>query len=177
MIGTKHTVYFARDKIKGAGVVGSINNVTSLSNRFTYVHHFCFGNKWINILFSRTFLYYGHLKQHRSVNPIRPRERQFPYGHPLIYTWNDDHILAYVEGARDVIVIPCHVVGSKHTVYFVQDKIKGADVVGSRNHVTSLTNKFPKLISLPTSTIFVSGTSKSVFYFLEFSCTTAILKI
>ena len=39
------------------------------------------------------------------------------------------------------------------------DKIKVADVVVSTNHVTFLTNRFPRLISLPTSTIFVSGTS------------------
>ena len=32
------------------------------------------------------------------------------------------------------------------------------DVVKSINHVTSLTNRFSKLIILPTSTIFVSGT-------------------
>ena len=68
----------------------------------------------------------------------------------------------------------CHVVGSKHTVYFVLDKIKGADVVGSINHLTFLTNRFSRLISLPTSTIFVSGTSKSVSYFPDFSCITAI---
>ena len=40
-----------------------------------------------------------------------------------------------------------------------RDKIKGADVVVSTNHVTFLTTKFPRLICLPTSTIFVSGTS------------------
>ena len=38
-------------------------------------------------------------------------------------------------------------------------KIKVADVVVSTNHVTFLTNRLPRLISLPTSTIFVSGTS------------------
>ena len=68
-------------------------------------------------------------------------------------------------------------VGSKHTVDFAWDKIEGVDIVGSINHVTFLTNRFSKLISLPMSTIFVSGTSESVFYFLEFSCITAILKI
>ena len=40
-----------------------------------------------------------------------------------------------------------------------QDKIKEADVVMSTNHGTFLTNRFPTLISLPTSIIFVSGTS------------------
>ena len=40
-----------------------------------------------------------------------------------------------------------------------QDKIKGVDVVVSTNHVTFLTNWFPRLISLPVSTIFISGTS------------------
>ena len=59
---------------------------------------------------------------------------------------------------------PYHVIGSKC-----------ADVVESINHVTFLTNRFSRLISLPTSTIFVSGTSESVSYFLEFSCITAIL--
>ena len=39
------------------------------------------------------------------------------------------------------------------------DKIKVADIVVSTNHVTFLTNRFPRLISLPTSAIFVSGTS------------------
>ena len=47
-----------------------------------------------------------------------------------------------------------------------RDKIKVADVVVSTNHVTFRTNIFPRLISFPTSTIFVSGTS----------CITAILK-
>ena len=47
-----------------------------------------------------------------------------------------------------------------------RDKLKVADVVVSTNHVTFLTNKFPRLISLPTSAIFVSG----------ISCITAILK-
>ena len=69
---------------------------------------------------------------------------------------------------RVYIVKPCHVIGSKNTVYFAQDKIKGADVVGSINLVTFLTNRFPKLISLPTSTIFVSGTSESGSYFRNF---------
>ena len=40
-----------------------------------------------------------------------------------------------------------------------RDKIKVADVVVSTNHVTFLTNRFPRLINLPTSAIFVSGTS------------------
>ena len=41
----------------------------------------------------------------------------------------------------------------------VLDKIKFEDVVVSTNHVTFLTNRFSRLISLPTSAIFVSGTS------------------
>ena len=40
-----------------------------------------------------------------------------------------------------------------------QDKIKGADVVVSTNNVIFLSNRFPRLISLLTSAIFVSGTS------------------
>ena len=75
------------------------------------------------------------------------------------------------------IANPCHVVGSKHTVYFAYNKIKGADVVESTNHVTFLTNGFSRRISLPTSTIFVSGTSESVSCFVELSGITAILKI
>ena len=71
----------------------------------------------------------------------------------------------------------CHVIGSKRIVYFARDKIKGVDIVGSINHVTSLTNRFPKLINLPTSTIFVSETSESVSYFQEFSCITIIWKL
>ena len=63
------------------------------------------------------------------------------------------------------IINPCHVVGSKHTVYFSWDKIKGADIVESINHMTFQTNRFSRLISLQTSTIFVSGTSESVSYF------------
>ena len=63
----------------------------------------------------------------------------------------------------------CQVIGSKHTVYFAWDKIKSADVVGGINQGNFLTNGFLKLISLSTSTIFVSGTSESVSYFLEFS--------
>ena len=39
-----------------------------------------------------------------------------------------------------------------------QDKIKGVDIVVSTNHVTFLTNRLPRLISLPTSTIFISET-------------------
>ena len=68
-------------------------------------------------------------------------------------------------------------VGSKHTIYFALDKIKGADIVQSINHMTFLTNRFLRLISLPISTIFVFRTSESVSYFLEFSCITAISKI
>ena len=41
----------------------------------------------------------------------------------------------------------------------VPDKIKGADVIVSTNHVTFLTKRFSRLISLPTSIVFVSGTS------------------
>ena len=41
----------------------------------------------------------------------------------------------------------------------VRDKIKVADVVVSTNHVTFLTNGFLRLITLPKSAIFVSGTS------------------
>ena len=40
-----------------------------------------------------------------------------------------------------------------------RDKIKVTNVVVSTNYVTFLTNMFPRLISLPTSAIFVSGTS------------------
>ena len=40
-----------------------------------------------------------------------------------------------------------------------QDKIKVADVVVSTNHVIFLTNRFPRLISLLTFTIFCSETS------------------
>ena len=40
-----------------------------------------------------------------------------------------------------------------------RDEVKVADVVVSTNHVTFLTNKFLRLISLPTYAIFVSGTS------------------
>ena len=40
-----------------------------------------------------------------------------------------------------------------------RDKIKVVDVVESTNYMTFLTNRFPRLISLPTSTVFVSGTS------------------
>ena len=40
-----------------------------------------------------------------------------------------------------------------------RDKIKVTDVVVSTNHVTFLTNRFLRLISLPTSAIFVLGTS------------------
>ena len=55
--------------------------------------------------------------------------------------------------SRVYIVKPCHVISFKHTIYFVRDEIKGADIVGSIYHMTSLTNRFLKLISLPTSTI------------------------
>ena len=40
-----------------------------------------------------------------------------------------------------------------------RDKIKGADVVVSTNHVTFQANRFSRLISLLASTIFVLGTS------------------
>ena len=39
------------------------------------------------------------------------------------------------------------------------NKIKGADVVVSTNHVIFLTHRFLRLISLPMSTNFNSGTS------------------
>ena len=78
--------------------------------------------------------------------------------------------------SRVYMANPCHVISTKHTVYFAQDKIKGTDVVGRINYTTFLTNRFSKLINLPTFTIFVLGTSESVLYFLEFSCITAILK-
>ena len=48
----------------------------------------------------------------------------------------------------------CHTVGSK-----TQDKIEVADGVVSTNQVVFLANMLPRLISLPTSAIFVSGTS------------------
>ena len=76
--------------------------------------------------------------------------------------------------SKAYVVKSCHMVGSKHTVYFAWDKIKVTDIVGSINHVTSLTNSF--LISWLTSTIFASETSESVSYFLEFSCIMAIQK-
>ena len=62
-------------------------------------------------------------------------------------------------------------------VPIAQDKIKGADIVVSTNHMIFLTNRFLKLISLLTSPIFVSGTSESLSYSLEFSGITGILKI
>ena len=40
-----------------------------------------------------------------------------------------------------------------------RDKIKVADVEVSTHHVTFLTNRFSRLISLPTFAIFVSETS------------------
>ena len=48
----------------------------------------------------------------------------------------------------------CHVVGSKNA-----GQIEVAVVVVSTNHVVFLANRSPRLISLPTSAIFVSGTS------------------
>ena len=47
-------------------------------------------------------------------------------------------------------------------------KSKDADVVESINQVTFLTNRFSKLISLSTSTMFVLGMSESISNFLEF---------
>ena len=41
----------------------------------------------------------------------------------------------------------------------MRDKIEVADVVVSTNHVVFLANRFPRLISILTSTIFVSRTS------------------
>ena len=52
-------------------------------------------------------------------------------------------------------------------------KIKVADVVVSTNHVTFLTYKFPRLINLPMSAIFVSGTS-SITVILKYSCVNPI---
>ena len=63
-------------------------------------------------------------------------------------------------------------ISSKHTVYYAQDKI----VAESVNHVTLLTNRYPKLISLPTSIIFVSGTSESVSIFYNFIVSRPFLK-
>ena len=40
-----------------------------------------------------------------------------------------------------------------------QNKIKVADLVVSTNHLIFLSNRFPRLISLPMSTIFFLGTS------------------
>ena len=40
-----------------------------------------------------------------------------------------------------------------------RDKIKVASVVVSTNHVIFLAKRFPRLISLPTSAIFASGTN------------------
>ena len=40
-----------------------------------------------------------------------------------------------------------------------RDKIKVSDIVVSTSHMTFLTHRFSSLISLPTTTIFVSGTS------------------
>ena len=76
-----------------------------------------------------------------------------------------------------LILLKSHVIGSKHSVYFAQDKIKGADIVGNTNHMTSLTNRLPKLISLPTSTIFVLGTSELGFYFQGFFVSRPFKKI
>ena len=55
-----------------------------------------------------------------------------------------------------------------------RDKIHGADVIGSINHVIFLINRFSRLVSLPTSAIFVLGTRESVSHFLEFSRITTI---
>ena len=46
------------------------------------------------------------------------------------------------------------------------DKIKGADVVVNTNHVIFLTNNFLRLISLLTSTVFVSETSGKSYTFM-----------
>ena len=40
-----------------------------------------------------------------------------------------------------------------------RDKTEVADVAVNTNHVVFQANRFPRLISLPTSAIFVSGTS------------------
>ena len=40
-------------------------------------------------------------------------------------------------------------------------KVECADVVGSTKHVISLSNRFPKLINLPTPSAFISGINES----------------
>ena len=59
-------------------------------------------------------------------------------------------------------------IGSKHIVYSARDKIIGTGIFGSTHHVTSMTNRLPKLISLPTSILFVSQTIESESYLPEF---------
>ena len=56
-----------------------------------------------------------------------------------------------------------------NTVYFVRDKIKCVDVVGSTKLIISLSNRFLKLINLPP---FVSRTSESWILFTRIYCTT-----
>ena len=60
------------------------------------------------------------------------------------YLWESKCKRASYWKSRVYIVKPCHMIGSKHTVYFAWDKIKGADIVGSTNGVTTLTNRFSK---------------------------------
>ena len=132
----------------------------------------------------------SRLEQVQPRRQNRKEKDRRVYSHPCYVYWAVYHKLAKPSclskskckrmsywKSRVYIANPCHVIGSKHTVYCARDKIKGADVVGCINHVTFLTNRFSRLMSLPMSTIFVSGTSESVSYFLEFSCITAILKI
>ena len=79
----KWSVPNAPDKIKGADVVVSINHVFFLTNGFIDVHHLCFGNKWISILFSRIFLHHGHFENMGVyILQIRYRssaDREYPY--------------------------------------------------------------------------------------------------
>ena len=120
----------------------------------------------------------AHLFRHAPVSlPIRGLQGNCYFLHLLILFSYFFLIPTLFCDVVTIYINPCHVVGYKHTVYFARNKIKGADVVGSINHVTFLTNRFPKVISLPLSTIFVSGTSESVSCFLECSCVAAILKI
>ena len=132
----------------------------------------------------------ARLEQVQTKRQKRKEKGRRVYTHPCYVYWTACHLLAkpsclWKSNCKRMsywkttvyMANPCHVIGSKRTVYFAQDKLKGADVVESINNMTFLTNSFSRLISLPTSTIFVSGTSESVSYFLEFSCITANLKI
>ena len=98
------------------------------------------------------------------------------YMHPCYAYWTVCHSLAKLSclwkskckrlsywKSRVFIANPYHVIGSKHHLFFTEQNQRC--IVGSINHMTFLTNRFLKL-SLPTSTIFVFGTSESVSYFL-----------